>query len=577
MISSNQIVLDKCIEAFARDNQLDDHFDNSKIFSIFSLFQITKDAELDFDEIEDCLVDGGQDGGIDGLAILCNDRYIFTSEDLDDIKLLPTSVIRVYISQDKREASFKEDALDKLLSSLPIILDFSKSEEQLLKRFNPMLTEKIKIFRKIYTEAAIKNSQFYIIFSYVCRAPNVHINSALSSKKDQILKLIKEDLQESESEFNFLSSKELLQLYKKQRMSTHRLRLKEQPLSVKYKNENGYIAVAAIKDFCNLIIDDSGKIREYIFENNVRYFQGAIDVNSKIKETLDSDYDRDFWWLNNGITIITSACRPLHKELILEDLIIVNGLQTSFVIAGIENKLRSESERSILVKVIETKDKRTIDKIISATNSQTPVSPILLRATDDIQRNLELYFDSKGYYYDRRKNYYRSKGKPIRKIFSIQFTAQAVEAILNCDPSKARSNPTTIIKDDKRYEAIFNDGIPPQTYLNCCLIRQKTHISIKKLARQKRGIMEYCVLHLSRILAAIITKNTNYTAKDISEINLDALSDDNIQKAHNLLKKILLSHIKHTKERNITNIAKSKKFTDAINEELKKIFTYSEK
>jgi hypothetical protein len=47
---------------------------------------------------------------------------------------------------------------------------------------------------------------------------------------------------------------------------------------------------------------------------------------------LENDFKRDFWWLNNGITIIATDFSQHGKTLYLDDLQIVNGLQTSFVI-----------------------------------------------------------------------------------------------------------------------------------------------------------------------------------------------------------------------------------------------------
>lgn len=77
---------------------------------------------------------------------------------------------------------------------------------------------------------------------------------------------------------------------------------------------------------------------------------------------------------------------------------------------------------------------------------QNPVSPTLLRATGTIQRDIELFFSNNGYYYDRRKNYYKNQGKPATKIFSIQYTAQAIRSIVDDDPHTARARPTSLLK-----------------------------------------------------------------------------------------------------------------------------------
>ena len=57
----------------------------------------------------------------------------------------------------------------------------------------------------------------------------------------------------------------------------------------------------------------------------------------------------------------------------------------------------------MLLRVIVPENEETRDKIIRATNSQTPIPKSSLRATDNVHRNIEDYFKPRGLYYDRRK------------------------------------------------------------------------------------------------------------------------------------------------------------------------------
>ena len=96
----------------------------------------------------------------------------------------------------------------------------------------------------------------------------------------------------------------------------------------------------------SFLIDEDQNLRENIFENNIRHYQGDVDVNQMIQNTLINDYERDFWWLNNGITIIASNVGQFGKSLTLEDVQIVNGLQTSFTI-GKYYQPKDKEDRSI--------------------------------------------------------------------------------------------------------------------------------------------------------------------------------------------------------------------------------------
>ena len=96
------------------------------------------------------------------------------------------------------------------------------------------------------------------------------------------------------------------------------------------------------------------------------------------------------------------------------------------------------------------------DEIIRATNRQTAVTHSSFRATEAIHREIEDYLLTLGYFYDRRKNFYKREGKPADKIISIDRLAQAVLSVLLQEPHTARGRPTTAIKDDNDYKRIFS-------------------------------------------------------------------------------------------------------------------------
>lgn len=571
---NNKIILNECIQEFKEKNELD--LNDDEIMEIFSSLYITSELDPSFSEIEENIVDGGADGGIDSFIIFLNDRNIITAEQVNEIKFNENTQVKIFISQAKLEDSFRENTLDKLHISLPFILDLELDEDQLLERFNPRLVEKIILFRMVWKLSVRKKSNFILNFTYSCKSENININSIFQSKVDQIIQLTKDKINIRNVNFNLYSSKELIDLYSKPQHTELDLIFKETPMAIQGSTpaEYGYIGVVSLRDYYNFIVDSEvNKIREYLFESNIRHYQGdTADVNEKIAETLKNDLSQDFWWLNNGITIIVSACNIIHKTLCLDDVQIVNGLQTSYTISKFYNPDVNEDDRSILVKVIRTKKKETIDNIIFGTNSQNPVSATLLRATGEIHRNLEVIFSNKGYYYDRRKNYYKNHGKPANKIFNIQDTAQAVEAILNFEPARARSKPTTLIKEDSSYNKIFEiDHI--ESFLNCCLMHQKVKDYFKKMksTNAKNNIKNF-TLHSSRILASILTSKSHYSPNDIKNLNIEALDYEQILRTLELLLDIILVYQNENPEENIINIAKSNKFVASIEERLNQEF-----
>ncbi len=263
----------------------------------------------------------------------------------------------------------------------------------------------------------------------------------------------------------------------------------ESPIST---DDGGYIAIVPIKNYYNFLADTNGNLIKYFFDANIRDYQGKVEVNKAINQTLvDKTSDEDFWWLNNGITITSSQATVASKRLHIEDPQIVNGLQTSHEIYKyFSQNLEDNDERNVLIRIVTPRSESSRLKIIKATNSQTNIPPASLRATDPIHRNIEDYLYSNGYYYDRRKNYHKNQGKPTRKIISISYMAQVVMSILLKKPDFARARPSTLIKNEVEYKRIFADDMPLKVYLNAAEIQDLVKLTLKDYEpKQDRSTM----------------------------------------------------------------------------------------
>jgi hypothetical protein len=114
------------------------------------------------------------------------------------------------------------------------------------------------------------------------------------------------------------------------------------------------------------------------------------------------------------------------------------------------------------------------DRIIRATNSQTPIPSVALRATDKIQRDIEEYFLQNGYFYERRKNHYQNSGKPIARIVTISYLAEAIMAVLLHEPHVGKPRfGGGFLRDDKIYNRIFDPDVPLSAFLQSVRLTQK--------------------------------------------------------------------------------------------------------
>ena len=311
------------------------------------------------------------------------------------------------------------------------------------------------------------------------------------------------------------------------------LEVSESPIGT---TSGSYLCLVSLSKYFEFI-SDSGSLARSIFESNVRDYQGSVVVNTGIRKTLENRNSENFWYLNNGVTIITPKAILAGKQLMIEDPQIVNGLQTSHEVYEHFSKMEEleSDERAILVRVICEENEDARDRIIRATNSQTSIPPASLRSSDHIHRNIEDFLKANGYFYDRKKNFYKNQGKPISKIISIPYMAQAMMSIILFKPDSARARPSTLINSDTEYEKIFSLDTPIDVYLKAIQI-------MKRVEEFLRGDIDGEILdrkiitNIKFYVAAVVAKemilpDTN-VVKGLSKIDSIELEDSTIKHSY---------------------------------------------
>jgi hypothetical protein len=228
-----------------------------------------------------------------------------------------------------------------------------------------------------------------------------------------------------------------------------------------------------LKDYAEkLLTNAEGGLQTRFLEPNVRDYNGKSNpVNKQIRATLEdsSASQEDFWWLNNGITILADSCPVNGHKLTIKNPEVVNGLQTSHEIFEWSSAHKKDKDtRNVLVRVVVPADEKSRSKIIKATNSQTPVSMLSLMSTDQIQEDIEDRLRLYGLFYDRKKGEYRRLKKTIKKIVGMGTLAQAVIAIALQKPDQSRGRPETFVKDHT--QEVFDTTVDRDLYAACILL-----------------------------------------------------------------------------------------------------------
>lgn len=274
-------------------------------FEIFSAEQILKDYDLSYDELSSGLVgksagpeSGSRDGGIDSLYLFINGELVQADTDLTAFKKDIT--LEWVVIQSKTSRGFQEEPINKLRATLEEALNFEQDISSLSSVYNRRLIERMSLFRETYKTLAPRFPKLNISINYASFGDEVHQN--VSRKVVPLKEQIVQALSGATVEFNFVGAPKLLSMARRLPPTSFGLSLAENPIST---GSEGFLCLVRLANYYSFITDDSGRLQRHLFEANVRDYQGSTEVNEGIRSSLESAPE-DFWWLNNGITIIAS-------------------------------------------------------------------------------------------------------------------------------------------------------------------------------------------------------------------------------------------------------------------------------
>jgi hypothetical protein len=515
MADNDKIILDHVLEQ--ERTQRAPNWTPSDFFELFVAEQVLKDFDLSDEEIEYGLVAGAQDGGVDGVYLFANGELV--QEDFDASGLKKNIALEIFILQSKTSPGFDENALTKLTSATVDLFNLSADHQPLTLIYNADLLKAVAKFHEVYKQLAAKFPSLRFRYVYASRGDVGTINRNLKRKAELLKEAVSGLFSAAKVDVDFYGASELLALARRKPVSSYDLAISE-TISAK----GGYIALVRLPDFYRFLSDEQDRLRKHLFEANVRDYQGSTQVNEEIQKSLQKQDDDDFWWLNNGVTIIADKAVQSGKILTIEDPQIVNGLQTSteifkhFALGG-----NFDDARHVMVRVVVPTRAESADRIIKATNSQTSIPPASLRATDKMHRDIEEYVQPFGVFYDRRKNMHKNLGRPIDQIISISLMAQAIMAILLQRPNDARARPSSLLKKDEDYAKIFSNSYPIRVYLFAAKMVKAVSAYLRNVEgiapKDRNNLLFYVAMYATALLA----NSAAPTAQAIADIDVDKI------------------------------------------------------
>lgn len=502
-------------------------------FEVFVAQNLLKQEALSFNEIQSGLLGSGGDGGIDAAYVFIDGILLREDTEPADFKKKPR--FRVFLIQAKNKKSFSEGPIDKLISSAENLLDLSKDIETFEKLYNEQVLATFRNVRDAFLALASKHPDIDFNYFYVTKGNVLEIHDNVRTRVSELRATVERHFAEAPFRFEFIGAAELLSHARKRPPETLALPFAE----LLSATEGGYVALARLKDYNKFLRDDNGERYGHIFDENVRAYQGNVEVNKAIRDTLRNPKGEDFWQLNNGITILSEKASTAGKSLQISDPQVINGLQTSTeILAYFDDGDREEDPRQILVKVVESESAATRDRVIEATNKQTGVQSAQLRATDPIQRDIEDVLRDKGFFYDRRKNYYKNEGRPRNAIIGIAELAQSIMSVLLQRPNDARARPSNIIREDDEYKTLFSQDYDLSFFVVCAALKKQVDQWMKASSGLDAADRNNLVFHTLMRLAVRLTGEANPNSQKIASIPYLKVSDGDVLAAFNDVKPI---------------------------------------
>lgn len=206
-----------------------------------------------------------------------------------------------------------------------------------------------------------------------------------------------------------------------------------------------------------------GKYRNALLSQNLRYFVKNKTIDKDVDESIKNSPD-EFWYKNNGITIICDDYTISSKVLKLVNFSIINGGQTTRKIYD-SASICDGQDFFLMCRVIKNphqekeKKQQFIYEISKATNSQKAIKPSDLRANNPEQKLFEDAMLKHEVFYKTK----RGEEIPVSyrdepyKNCDLPKVGKLALAGLFLMPGTSRNKPSVLFDDQNSfYDTIFN-------------------------------------------------------------------------------------------------------------------------
>ena len=389
--------------------------ENALNSAAFVLLVVKTLLSLSDEDVIDCIVDGGNDFGVDALYF----------SPVQDNEFNITIVQGKYKKNLDAAANFPENDVKNMVMAVNSLFDPGREIT-----VNDRLRQKLEEIRSFVADGAL---------------PTVHVILCNNGKRwnDIAQQHINAANFGSQVTWQHIGPDDLVSMLRSTQSVSDTLQLTGRFIVESFAFRRALIGRMSVGQL-SILLDKYG---DRLLERNIRRYLGLNGnrVNEAVSETLKSPEQRpNFYFYNNGITIICSQFR--HNALLMENtsvqlegLQIVNGGQTSKTVQQVVGELGPDAaDAQVLVRIYELPqdDQSFVQSITYATNSQNPVDLRDLKSNDEKQRELTQALAELGYQYRSQRYDAPVSGRELTSAA----VAEAVLAVWRRRPHQARFN-----------------------------------------------------------------------------------------------------------------------------------------
>ncbi len=452
------------------------------------------------------IVDGGQDKQLDAITIEQ------TAE-----------AATVYIIQAKHTDSFSSNNVIQMRNGLVWLFDKPRTDINTLAN--------VKLKAKIFDYRAVQNelgpSNIHVVVAYVTNGLTSHIrNTDEFHQEEKTISDTYDNGTYAKFDLLILGADELVEQLnmlerrgKKIDADIHIQYDRNNPSLIKFYADTftGMVCTSSADEIARIVNNDpSGAI----FDSNIRRFLGTRgNVNKDIYETCtDTNVSYQFWFLNNGITIICDSFDPVtdqdNPHVKIKNMQIVNGCQTASALALAEREGKLARDVRVLLRIYQAPPD-LVSQIVLTTNNQNKISSHDLHANDAVQLDMERAFADYDYFYERKPRQYDNVANiNVRRIAPNEVVARSYLAIVLKKPSDARAYKYKVWGEF--YDQVFG-GREIEPYIISWLIYRLTEGWIKQSGYAKdtsndirRRLVTSGAFFIARIVSYLWRKGDNW-------------------------------------------------------------------